>query len=296
MTATPFSRPQELSWVVDGLRIAGLGWGPADGVPVLALHGWLDNAASFEMLAGQLPQCRIVAVDLTGHGHSAHRSPDATYQVWDDVPQIVHLLDLMQWERCVLLGHSRGSFVATIVAAIMADRVDALVTLDALLPPPVEDADFVTQLRAAIADRKRYAARSERIFQSRESYISRRLGYGTPEHITERISARALRARDDAFVWTGDARLFGKSPVKLNRHQCDAILRALAMPVLWMSFNHGLAHQPWMLELAERAEALVGDLTTVRLDGHHHCHMEEQQAAAIADHIAAFLEPSNQSS
>ncbi len=278
--------------MVDGLRIAGLGWGPADGVPVLALHGWLDNAGSFEALAARLPHCRIVAIDLTGHGHSAHRSADATYQVWDDVPQLLQIMDQLNWNRCTLLGHSRGGFIAAILAATSPDRVDRLITLDALLPPPVDDSAFVEQLRAALTDRTRYARRPERVFENRDSYIARRVGYGTPEHITEKIAERALRARDGSFVWTGDARLFGKSPVKLNQPQGDAILRALTMPVLWMTFEQGLANHTWMTELAVRARAQVGDLTTIQLDGHHHCHMEEAQAAEIAVHITAFLRQS----
>ena len=53
--------------------------GEAQGPKVLALHGWLDNAASFIPLAGQLPHLDLVMLDLPGHGRSAHLGPGAEY-------------------------------------------------------------------------------------------------------------------------------------------------------------------------------------------------------------------------
>ena len=40
-------------WEVDvgGLFLRGRRWRKSGGVPVLALHGWLDNCASFDFLA-----------------------------------------------------------------------------------------------------------------------------------------------------------------------------------------------------------------------------------------------------
>ena len=66
-----------LEWHVNGLKLAGLSWGDPSNRPLLALHGWLDNAASFSQLAPLLTDFYVVAVDLTGHGQSACRSADA---------------------------------------------------------------------------------------------------------------------------------------------------------------------------------------------------------------------------
>ena len=57
--------------------------GPEDGLPVIALHGWLDNANSFARLAPKLDGLRIIALDMAGHGHSGHRPPGAGYAMGD---------------------------------------------------------------------------------------------------------------------------------------------------------------------------------------------------------------------
>ena len=49
-------------------RLAALGWRQAGLPRVLALHGWLDNAASFAPLAPLLHGLDLVALDLPGHG------------------------------------------------------------------------------------------------------------------------------------------------------------------------------------------------------------------------------------
>ena len=84
--------PREIALSADGLRYAGLEWGNPGGYPILALHGWLDNALSFASLAPLLTDYRMIALDLSGQGLSDHRSPDATYHIWDDIPQLLSII------------------------------------------------------------------------------------------------------------------------------------------------------------------------------------------------------------
>src|SRR3546814_8626262 len=47
-----------------------------EGAPrLLAVHGWLDNAASFIPMLEHLGDFDVVAIDLPGHGYSFHRPP-----------------------------------------------------------------------------------------------------------------------------------------------------------------------------------------------------------------------------
>ena len=63
--------------------LAGLAWRRQGRPRVLALHGWLDNANSFQPMAPLLGQLDLVALDLPGHGHSDHRHSTARYHFVD---------------------------------------------------------------------------------------------------------------------------------------------------------------------------------------------------------------------
>lgn len=106
-------QPFELQ--VGGARVAGLrnhGGGPR----VLALHGWLDNAASFVPLAPHLSALQLVAIDLPGHGHSAHLPAGASYTTAAAICHVLDVADALGWDRFSLLGHSMGAGIASLTA------------------------------------------------------------------------------------------------------------------------------------------------------------------------------------
>lgn len=123
---------ETIRFEVAGLNLHGLCFGPADGIPVLALHGWLDNAASFTRLGQHLMCCRVIAIDQRGHGMTDHLN--RPYLIWDVVPDVIGILDALGRERAILLGRSMGAAVATLVASAYPDRIQAVWLVEGLKP------------------------------------------------------------------------------------------------------------------------------------------------------------------
>ncbi|WP_245510777.1 alpha/beta fold hydrolase [Antarcticimicrobium sediminis] len=281
---------RECQWSVDGLQLTGLAWGPEDGLPVLALHGWMDHAASFQELGPRLTGCQVVALDLSGQGLSAHRAAHATYNIWDDLPQIAGLLDQLGWEDCVLVGHSRGANVAALFAAAQPERVRALVSLDSLVPNPTDD-DVVSTLRAFIEQTRMQQTRPPRTFASKEGYIRRRCDQGNSRETSEALAKRALEKGKDGFRMRGDPRLFASSAVKLTRADVEAVLRSIRCPVLNIWAKDGiLRSRPETADLARLGAELIPRYETIELAGDHHFHLDAPVAQQMARAILDFLD------
>jgi pimeloyl-ACP methyl ester carboxylesterase len=118
--------PRAVRIAAGALELEALEYGDPSAPAVLALHGWLDNAASFERLAPLIPGVRLIALDLPGHGHSQHRPAGTWYHYIDYVSDVLAAADALGLERFTLLGHSLGAATASVVAAARPERVEAL--------------------------------------------------------------------------------------------------------------------------------------------------------------------------
>lgn len=102
--------------------------GPADGRPVLFLHGVTDSWFSYSrILDGLPPEMRAIVPSQRGHGDSER--PECCYRIADLARDAVALLDALGVERAHVVGHSTGSFVAQRVAIDHPDRVNRLVLI-----------------------------------------------------------------------------------------------------------------------------------------------------------------------
>ncbi|RDI53274.1 alpha/beta fold hydrolase [Nocardia mexicana] len=100
-------------------------FGPADGPLVLALHGLTGHGRRWEALAAEhLPDVRIVAPDLRGHGRSPALPPWTFETVVDDIAR------LLAGEPAVVLGHSFGGAAGIHLARLHPELVRGLVLLD----------------------------------------------------------------------------------------------------------------------------------------------------------------------
>jgi pimeloyl-ACP methyl ester carboxylesterase len=114
--------------------------GPADGAPVLLIHGNCSSALFWVPLLRHLPPTlRVVAPDLRGYGKTEPRPVDATRGLGDFADDVLALLDDPKLfaapdVRPVVVGHSMGAGVAMQLAVARPERVAALL-LEAPLSP-----------------------------------------------------------------------------------------------------------------------------------------------------------------
>lgn len=274
-----------VQWRINGLELSGLSWGKAGEKPLLALHGWLDNAASFACLAPLLTGYHIVALDLTGHGRSARRSADANYHIWDDLPEILGVLDELGWETFDLIGHSRGAIISTLLASAFPERVLHLVLLDAVAPDAVAEDRFPVQLRTALLDKQRLMNKANRVFATQEEAVASRSTRGLSAEAAKLLVERNISDRSEGLEWMTDPRLRGASAVKMTPGQIQAVMKALSMPtLLLLAEDTPLQYR----EVAAAASRYIENLKVQTIDGGHHFHMEAL-VGEVAQRIQAFF-------
>ncbi len=268
--------------------IHGLRWGESGQPRVLALHGWLDNAASFVPLAPHLPGIELVAPDLPGHGRSAHQPRGTDYSFAGAVHHVLDIVDALGWERFSLLGHSMGAGIASLVAAGAPDRVERFVAIEALgaLPETVERT--VERLREAVVATRALPGKRLRVFPGLEPAIRARMhANALSEPVARLLVERGVRAVDGGHAWSSDPRLTLPTMVRMTDAQVDALIRGIDCPtrVIYAS-----PPQPYLPEpdRSRRARLLPqGELLVIA--GGHHLHMEDPAtvAAAIGDFFRA---------
>lgn len=281
--------PQERRFPVSGLTLAAREWGGEHDLPVLALHGWLDNAASFDLLAPALAGCRIVALDAAGHGHSGFRSADSGYNLWQDVGDIVDVADQLGWGRFRFIGHSRGAAVGTLLAGACPERVEQLVLIEGGLPLVDSPDHAPVRLAEALRDRRALSGRQGRVFGTRQRAIAERAAGFSQVTLdaAEILAGRSLREVDGGFTWHADQRLKGSSEVRYTVEQVRAFITRISAPVLMFRATGSPFNR-----LPEYAELLpaFARMEVVRIAGGHHLHLEgaqEQIAARIVKFFSA---------
>lgn len=279
--------PVERRFHLRHLELAARSWGDPALPPLLALHGWLDNAASFDALAPLLAaQRHVIAVDLAGHGLSQHRAPGNWYAYVDYLDEIGELLEQLGGGPVDLLGHSLGATLAAVLASLAPQRVGRLALVDGLGPVTLDARSAHEQLRRAFEARAAFSGRL-RVFPTLDAAVEARARAGELDAVSaRRLVERGTRAVDGGFVWSSDARLTLPGAQRFSEEQLAPMLAAIAAPTLLVLAEPAAPYLP--REVIDRRVACVRDIEVVRLAGSHHLHME--RADEVAALIGAFLE------
>jgi pimeloyl-ACP methyl ester carboxylesterase len=161
-----------------GLTFEVRGGGPADGVPVLLLHGFPQHAGEWDDVTPALHAAglRTYAPDQRGYSPLARPGAVEAYRIPELVADAAALLDALGVGAAHVVGHDWGAIVAWGLAAAHPDRVRTLTAVS--VPHP-----------AAMA----HALATDREQKARSSYIALFRRPGTAERVLLALRAAVLR-------------------------------------------------------------------------------------------------------
>ena len=280
-------QPRELTIQTRHLAFSVQEWGDPDGKPVMALHGWLDNSASFTPMASGLKGIRLIVPDLAGHGLSQHRPQGYSYDVWHYVEDLLDITEALELERFGLIGHSLGAVICTMAAAsVFKDRITAMVLIDGISPTPrlperapVSLANYIEQRRTPAEQLPvaRYRSKKQAI---RARAISQ---YKVSRTSAELLVERSIQEDGDDWVWTADPRLKLPSPARFTLEQSLAFIQAIACPAHVIYAKEGE-----ISGFIDKQQGQMPGFLFYPLSGTHHLHMDGHTSTVVDVANAAF--------
>lgn len=279
--ARQFAEP--VSFEVPWGTIRGLSWGKRNGEPLLALHGWLDNAYSFLPIAEAFLESplaerfQLIALDWAGHGHSDHRPAGNYYPFMDYVYDLWHICEQQQWPQVTILAHSMGAYVANMFAGIAPQKVKLLLAVEAFGLLASDASETTEDLR------KGFESRWQQQFKHRPHYRDLATAVMARKHAGDfsRELAGLLVERgieqlgENDFRFRADGQLRLKSPVRLTAEQIADVLKHIECPFQVILGSTG--HQR-LKQALQQWQRFVPQLEVQEVEGGHHVHMEQPSA------------------
>jgi len=261
------------------LLMTGVVFGDENAVPILGLHGWLDNAASFSMLAPQLTDRKVIALDFIGHGKSSHRNASQPYYLWDNVVDVYCALDELGIDKIDIMGHSMGASVAMLFAACFPERVGQLYLIEGLAPLNYPANELPQLMAKAIRKRIAVKGREARAQKDLSKLITARANGRFPlsQYAATLLVERGVTKESDGYRWSSDAALLLPSINRMDEAQIVAFLQSLKMNVSLYLADEGLVDDQW-----RKYFDYVPQLQVYTFRGNHHLHLQEHGAIQIA--------------
>jgi pimeloyl-ACP methyl ester carboxylesterase len=276
---------QALEFPLANITLHGIGYGDPTKPMILALHGWLDNALSFQPVAEYLNDYYIVAIDITGHGLSSHRSYGAHYHLIDFAYDVHELVASQGWQTFILMGHSMGGIISTIYASCFPEHVSKLISIESFGPMTKDTQSSPSQLRDSILSRLKAQQSEAKHPISLERTVEARAKVGDIKLESARLLiTRNIRQQNNQLFFTTDRRLRTFSSLRMTELQAEAFVRNIQCPTLVITGSQGYES---MRDTLQKRLGWVENLTVALCEGHHHLHMDNPQS--VATKIVDFL-------
>jgi len=243
--------------------------------PILCVHGWLDNAASFVPLMPYIDNTEIVAIDLPGHGHSSSLGAAGEFNFLEVALLIPRIIQFLGWRSCHLLGHSLGGNLALVASAAAPEMITSLIMLEAAGPPTEVAEKFPERLKKSLQHRMNPEKFHSRHFETTAQAVASRLAAAKMSKASaELVVERQLQPTNDGYRWRFDSRFRHASSLYLTEDQVSALLQSVSSPTLAVLADDGLLKN--VPQAQERLKRLA-NITIEHVPGDHHMHMDDPE-------------------
>ncbi|XP_059615311.1 probable serine hydrolase [Phlebotomus argentipes] len=296
----PEKEAQEFSFSVPWGSVAGKWWGNRNTRPILCLHGWQDNAGSFDTLIPHLPpEYSYLALDLPGHGLSS-RLPDGIFYSWLDVCQALRLLSEQEkWDKISILAHSMSSLIGFSYSSAFPDKVDLMIGIDALKPhvrPAEKYAPMIEKGFEAflLADRRNREASEPPCYSYDE--MLERLHKGTNGSVEKEVCQYLLKRNiaqsksdPEKFYFTRDNRLKGFSFQTLSQEIAIGMTKRITCPYMFIKCTNSVYYEDkkYIDEIIGVFKENNPNFEYHTIEGRHHAHLNEPHK--FSDLLTRFI-------
>ena len=277
-----WARPPSRFLPVNGLQVHLRDEGPHnDPVPIVLLHGTSASLHTWEGWAQVLREKRrVIRVDLPGFGLTGP-NPQNDYSTEAYVQFVRTVMEELGVQRFVLAGNSLGGQIAWAAAALLPDRVDRLILVDASGYPPeslTTPPSIPLGFRLAATPGLRLLARYTLPRGVVESTL--RNVYGDPSKVTPEL----VDLYSDITLREGNRKALGRR-IEQGYTGDVGLLKRIKAPtlILWGGKDRLLP-----VESGERFARDIADARLVVFDELGHVPHEEDPARTVAE-VRRFL-------
>ena len=259
----------------EGTELVYWTW-PGASPPTLLLHGIGNYGRYWDLFADAIAgRLRLIAPDARGHGESGR--PAEGYAPGEFAADALAILDRLEIERAVVVGHSMGGLHSINLAARHPERVLSLVIVDASPDPLPQGAERAQRLLTG-----RPARFTDR--DDARAYLER-TSPGYSDAVYENRLAFAFQEEAGRLVWRSDPEalrriMSGRMPAE---DRWDA-LAAIACPTLVV---RGTRSNVLDEDVARRMVQTLADGRLMELDAGHNVPLDRPRELADAAVVLA---------
>ncbi|HUK41895.1 MAG TPA: alpha/beta hydrolase [Candidatus Acidoferrales bacterium] len=287
------SEPRDKYIDARGLRLHYLEWGEPSGKPLILVHGFLDQAPSWNPFVAALQDLInqplwIVAPDCRGHGDSGWVGAGGYYHFPDYVLDLDHVVQALKCQTVMLIGHSMGGTISFLYTGAFPQRVHKLVLIEGIGPPGMSFSDAPTRMEKWITEVNQRGRKHFRQYSSVEAGAEQlrqtnpRLD---PQLALQLARSGMKRSVAGKWLWKFDPLHRTAAPQPFYTAQAIEFLRRIACPVLIV--DGAESHQTRRQDRNERWEAIKNRKQAVIENAGHMVHQDNPKA--LAEVIAQFL-------